>query len=132
MPKHGIQRLGQAGTGRFEFDPVSHGETPQDSAAFGSEADPDFATVLLAGMAFDQAGMLHPVHQLDRAVMLDEQPRCDFADSRVGILRQAVDGEQSLMLLRLDAVFLRGGLAEMQEASDLAPKLGKIAITVGG
>ena len=45
-------------------------------------------------------------------------------------LRQAVHGKQQLMLLRLDAVFLCSGFAEMEEPPDLPAELGQIAILV--
>jgi hypothetical protein len=39
-------------------------------------------------------------------------------------------GKQQLMLLRLNAVFLRGSFAEMEEPPDLPAELGQIAILV--
>src|ERR1035437_5460188 len=45
---------------------------------------------------------------------------------------QAVHGKQQLMLLRLNAVFLRGSFAEIEEPPDLPAELGRIAMRIAG
>ena len=60
--------------------------------------------------------------------MLNKKARRDFANRRLYVIRKTVHGEQELMLLRLDAVVPRGGLAEMQKSADLAAELGEFAI----
>ena len=81
-----------------------------------------------ARMSRDGAGLLQPVDQFDGAVMLNEQTRGDLADGRLYVLGKAMHGQQQLMLLRFDAVFFRGGFAEMEELPDLPPELGQIAV----
>ena len=91
-----------------------------------------FAFVFRSRYARDGARGFEPVHQFDRAVMLDEKPRCNFADGGLYAVGQALHRKQQLMLLRLDAVFPRGGFAEMKELPDLPPELGEIAILILG
>ena len=47
-------------------------------------------------------------------------------------LWQTVHGKQQLMLLSLNAVFLRRQLAEIEESPDLPAEFGQIAILITG
>ena len=79
-------------------------------------------------MTSDGAGVFQAVDQFHGAVMLDEEARRDLSNSRLHVIRQAMDCEQKLMLLGLDAVFLCGSLAEVEESADLAAELGEVAV----
>ena len=76
--------------------------------------------------------LLQPVDQFDRAVMLDEQPGGNLPNGRLDAFGKAVHRQQQLMLLRLDAVFFGGGLAEVEKAPDLPAELGQIAVLIAG
>lgn len=103
---------------------------PQHSTAPRRQPNPHLAPVFGTGMPLDRAGALHPVHQFDRAVMLDEEPGRDFTDGRLDAFRQTVDGQHQLMLLRLDPVLFGRGFAEMQETSNLAPEFRQVAVSL--
>lgn len=91
-----------------------------------------FAAVVLAGDALDGAGGFETVHKLDGAVMLEEHPQSQFADSGFGAFRQALEREQKLMLLGLNAALFSRGFAEMQELTDLAAEFSQIPVMLEG
>src|SRR4051812_4851033 len=64
--------------------------------------------------------------------MLDAEPLGDGADGRLLFERQALDGEQELMLLRLDAYAARRLLAEGEEAAELVAKRRERAVVGRG
>ena len=107
---------------------MRQGKFAQDRAPGRRQADPHLALVAGAGVPGDRTAALQTVDEFDRAVMLNEQPRRDFADGRLSLLRQAVHREQQLVLLRLDAVFPGLGFAKVQKPPDLPAKLGQGAI----
>ena|SRR5437763_1557143 len=92
------------------------------------KAQPDLAFVFGPRTPLDHAGALEPVYQLHSAVMLQEHPRCDLANRRLGALGKAVHRKQKLMLLRLDPVFFRRGFAEMEKSAYLPAKFSEVAI----
>jgi len=108
-----------------------HGQTAQYAPARWCQPDQHFAFVSGTLYPRNGPGRYQPVDQFDRAVMPDEKPGRDFADGGLYALRQAVHSEQQLMLLRLDAVFARGRLAEVKKLADLAPELGEVTILAG-
>ena len=81
-------------------------------------------------MPRDRPRLLQSVDQFHRAVMLNEEPRGDFPDGRLSRPREGLGRQAELVLLGLDAVFFRGGLAEMKELPDLPAKFGQIAIAI--
>ena len=132
MPENGFQGAGQFRAGAFEFRTMRQGETAQNAQPRRSEANPDFALVFQAGSACDGSGGFEAVYELDGAVVLDEKTRGDFADGRLDLGGEAMDGEQQLVLLGLDPVLFRGGFAEVEKLADLAAEFGEIAVLVGG
>jgi len=98
----------------------------------GSQAYPDFATVFGPFIASNEAGLFEAARQFEGTVWLDEHAGRQFANSRLCGFRETVDGEEELMLLRLDAVLPGGGFAEEEEAADLATEFGEIAVLAGG
>jgi hypothetical protein len=106
-------------------------EFAKDSAAGRRQPNPNSAPIPGSGAPHDRARKLEAVYQFHGAVVLNEQSRGNLPDRRVGALRQAVHGKQQLMLPRLNAVFLRGSFAEMEEPPDLPAELGQIAILAG-
>jgi hypothetical protein len=109
---------------------MMQGELTQNFFTFGSQGEQDLAAIFSTTLAADITSAGEPVHQFDCAVMLDEKPRCNFTDGGLYTVGQAMHCKQQLMLLRLDAVFARGRLAEMKKLADLPPKLGQITILV--
>jgi len=103
-------------------------EFSQHSLALGSHRQQHFPPVFISPMPPDIPASREPVHQLDRAVMLNEQPGRQLANGRLDTFRQPLHGEQQLMLLRLDAEGLCGRLAEMKELPDLAPEFGQVPV----
>src|SRR5690349_18382200 len=106
-------------------------QPPEYGAAGRRQAHPYLAAVLLPGMALDGARLLQPVDQFDGAVVLDKQSARDLASGRIHSVRQPLNGEQQLVLLRLDSVLGCGGFAEVKEAANLAAEFRQIAILLG-
>lgn len=83
-------------------------------------------------MSCDRPGLFQAVDQFYGTVMLNEESRGDFPDSRFHTLWKSVDRKQELMLLCLNAVFPGSRLAEVEESSDLSSELRQIAVLIGG
>lgn len=111
---------------------MREGEFTQGRAAGRGEANPDFALIVLARAAGYGTGLFQAVDQFHRAVMLDEEAGSEFADGGIDIIGKAVEGEHELVLLRLNAVFLSGHVAEVKEAANLSSEFRKVAILTGG
>ena len=62
----------------------------------GGELHMHLAPVLVAAGARDQALLHQPVHQLDRAVMLDLQALGKIGDARLFAVRLALDGQHAV------------------------------------
>ena len=74
--------------------------------------------------------MCQTIAQLDGGVVADVQPAGNFRDRRVNVFRQALQCEQQLMVLRIDAIGASRLFAEMQEAPDLVAEFGERAVIV--
>jgi len=111
---------------------MREGEIAQNGASGGCEPDPDFALVFGTVHSGDSATCFEPVHQLNCAVMLQEQARGDFADGRFHIFGKPVHGKEQLVLLRLDLAFARDGFADRKELANLAAKFSQIAVLLDG
>jgi len=109
---------------------VRQREFAQGRPARRCEPDPHLAFVYRPRASRDGARRLEPVHEFHGAVVLDEQPGCNFADSWPDAFRQAPDCQQELVLMRLDAVLFRRGLAEMNKLTDLPPEFGQIPVLI--
>ncbi len=82
------------------------------------------AAVLPATQSFDHAPRNQTIDQPDCAVVLDEQMGREATNGRRTVLFQGTDGQQKLVLLRLQPFRPRRSLAEMQKAADLVAKSG--------
>src|SRR6185295_18408635 len=99
-------------------------EPREDVLAASRERDPDKAAILHRPYPPNEAATLHPVDELDDAVMGDLQPLRDVADGRIAG-GQALHGEEQLVLLRLEAGLACRLLAEMKEPPELVSEVGK-------
>jgi hypothetical protein len=82
--------------------------------------------ILSAAMRSTIAMFGQPVHQFNRAVMANQHARGEFANGGLHAIRQAFDGQQKLVLLRLDSAGARLVFAEPQKAADLKAELGQV------
>lgn len=132
MPEGGIQGPGEFRTASLQLVAVRHGEFPKQCPAGGGEPDPDFPFVLRAWSPEDRAAVLQAVYKLDSAVMLNKQAAGQFANGGLHALGESANSEQELMLLGFEAVLFGGGFTEMEEAPDLAPEFGEVAVLLEG
>ena len=98
----------------------------QDRLSFRGQLDQNAATIVRILMPLDQSACDRAIHQLNGAVMLDQQPIGDVANS--GWLLgagEAAQGEQELVLLRLEPDGMRGTLAKGEESPELQAESGK-------
>src|SRR5690242_4663912 len=98
-------------------------EAAEHPRAGTREVNDDLATVVGAGRPSHIAVSRQPVHEFNRAVMLQLEPGGKLADGGLHVGWQAFDGEQNLVLLWLELVASRLLLAEMKIAADLVPKV---------
>jgi hypothetical protein len=107
---------------------VQHRERTQNAAASRRQPHVDFATVRLTRHAKHQSFGFHASHQLHRAVVTNLQPLRKIADTDFVTCRHALDGEQKLVLLGLNANQAGSVFAESYKAPDLVAKLGQGAV----
>ncbi len=98
----------------------------------GCEGDKDLSPIRHPPASRDKSLAHRPVNQLDRAVMLQLQPLREIADRRAFPLREALQGEHQLVLLRFQSRRVSRLLAEMDEAPDLKAELRQRSVFVNG
>ena len=77
-----------------------------------------FTTVFRGSAPLDQSLLDAALHQLDSAVVLDQQALRDDPDGGFLLRTQGLENEQELVLLWLHLDSASGGLAEGEEATD--------------
>lgn len=104
------------------------GEGGQELFAGPCQLHQDGARVSGIGGAADGTAALQAIDQFDGAVMLQKQAAGQFADRGRRSLRQALDGEQQLVLLRLQAGGAGLIFTELQELPQLVAELRESAV----
>ncbi len=102
---------------------VSAGKTRELSLTCRREPDANLPPVGDASHPLYQPAIHHPVRQANRAVVPDYEGGGKFSDCWTACLAGCSNGQQELMLLRLQAFCARRSLAEAEETADLKPKL---------
>jgi len=95
------------------------------------ELDDDLSPVGGVRRAPHEPARLHPIDELDRAVMPELQPLGEPADGGGDAGRHAAQRKQELVLLRLEARLPGRLLAEAEEAPELVPELRQGAVIRG-
>jgi hypothetical protein len=98
-------------------------EVAQNLLAFCSQGKQHLTPILAGAMTFHVTARGQPVHQFDRAVMLNLQPLREFADPGARSSGQTLHRQHQLVLPRLEAGFPGGLLAEMKETADFVTQL---------
>jgi hypothetical protein len=109
---------------------MQHIEFPQKLFSEWRHFQQDLAGVRLAVLPRNRTVSYQPVRQLDGAVMPQAKPGRHGRDSGTNPLRQPLNGEQQLMLLRLDPVRSRGFLAEVQKLANPVSECRDLAVFV--
>ena len=104
---------------------MGKGDLPQDFFAAMREPQKDVAAVGVAACSLQQAVRLQAVDKLHGAVMLDLQSFSEDADGRFERIREALNGEQGLILLWFDTCRARGLLAEILKPPDFVTEFGE-------
>ena len=107
---------------------MREGKLPEDARARPSEMHDYLPPVVRSAAARYVAVIFQAIHQFHHAVMFELQSPGQLAYGGLHVFGQAFDGEQQLMLLRLQAVPPGLLLAEMQVEPDLVTELGQRAI----
>jgi hypothetical protein len=107
---------------------VGQSQSVQDPLSSRGQPNPHLALIVRPRTSRYGTCCLKPIHELDRAVMLNEQPGCQLANRWLDTRRQPLHCEQQLMLLRLDTEALCGCLAEVKELPDLPPEFGEVPV----
>jgi len=107
---------------------MGEGETREEAVAAPREPDEDLPAVGSVAMPPDEPAGLHPVDELDRAMVSDVQAVGDLADRRTAVRGQAADGQEELMLPRLEPRPAGDLFAEPEEPSELVPEPGERAV----
>jgi hypothetical protein len=87
--------------------------------AFRGEDHANLAAIGVVADALDEAVLRQAIDEADGAVMADEQMLGQLSDGRAVPVRKSSDGEQDLVLLRLEALGPGRLFAEVEEAADL-------------
>lgn len=96
----------------------------QHTLAFRCKREQDLASVILGALALDISTVFQSVYQLYRTVMLDLHPVRQFANPWPHAFGNALDRQHHLILAALQASTLDCAFAEVEELSNLVPKLG--------
>src|SRR5690606_1898360 len=126
-----LKAMDEIRSGILQFAMMGGRKRGQRLLPFGRKADEDLSPVLLAAPPNHVSALLGARHELDRAVMLDQQAFSNIAD-RALIIISGLDRQQQLMLLRDQARFPRGILTEPLESPDEIPKLCQCTISLDG
>jgi hypothetical protein len=100
----------------------------QDAATLGRELQADEAPVGAVSVAANESRPFGPVHELDRAVMTEQQVLGDLPDRRVVGPTMAPHCEQELVLLAREPSRHRLALAPVQEAPEAGPELQQLPV----
>jgi len=111
--QHRVQGFHQAGAGSSQFRTMRVRQPMQLAFAGRREFHPNRAAVRVGAGARDEAALFQAVEQAHGAVMADQQVFGQGADGGTGALVERADGEQHLMLLRLQSLGAGRLLAEM-------------------
>lgn len=104
----------------------------QHSFAARCRVNQHLTVVVRAAASPCQASLLQPVKKLYGAVMLNLEPLGQVADRGRCSAGQPLDGQQQLVLLRLESRRAGRLLAEMQEPPDLMTELSQSAVLGNG
>jgi hypothetical protein len=118
----------QRGTGATKLGAMRDAEALEDATTACGDDEDDLAPIARAWLLAYEPTRDTSCDELDGAVVLDLQALGDASDRRRLALREATDGEQELVLLRLEARVARGGFAEDDEAPDAIADLGESAV----
>jgi hypothetical protein len=91
---------------------VRNRQVVQQSFTFLGELKENLAVIFFRWHSFHGVVICQPVYQLHGAVMADQHPRGELADSGLYSVRQTFDGQQKLVLLRFDSAGARLVFAE--------------------
>jgi hypothetical protein len=121
--KQPAQGVDQARTGIAQLGPVYDREAPQHRFSWHRQSHSYLAPVGHAAHSFDQASLLQPVDQPDRAMVADQEVIGNLPDGGPPRLRQGARCQQQLVLLRFQPFLAGGPLAKVKEIPDLIAKL---------
>ena len=128
LSKQRAERFHQHRTGVQKHRPMGGGEPHDRVLAQGSQPDPNLAPVANAAYPFHESAFPQPVGEAYGAVMPDQEVPGDFSHGGTMGAGQGPDGQQELMLLRLQSLVPGRLLAEMEEATDLKAEIGESSI----
>ena len=89
------------------------------------EVDEHAPLISLIAAALNETALYKAIYQLNRAVMLKLESLGQFPYRRLPSLRQTLQGQQQLVLLRLYASRTGRLLAKVQEAANLVAEFGQ-------
>ena len=126
-----FEHLGQGAAYGTQFVKMDFRKLVQAALAFGGQPDQNPPAVIGIGDPGDQVELGHAVDEFDGGVVSNEKQRGEIADRDRLVVREALDGEQRLMLLRRQFLPMGGGFAEGQEFPQLITELGQRLIVDG-
>jgi hypothetical protein len=115
----GLQNLDKRWAGGLQLLQVMKRESLEEFFAVVSQLDQDLPPVIGRPQAAKKPSIDQSIDKLNGAVMLQLHPFGQRPDSRFQTIGQTADGQQELVLLRLDAGLSRGVFTEAQKTTDL-------------
>jgi len=103
----------------------------QNSLSFCRQPHVYFPPVLVPVEPVDQPSLHQPVHQFNCAVVLDLQTLRKICNPWRNTFGHSLDGEQQLMVMRLEPRMPGSFLAQAQETSYLIPKVRQSLVVRG-
>ena len=90
------------------------------------EPNQHFTVIFICRNPLDNSMLRQSVDQLNGAMMANQHPRCELSNRGLHTIRQAFDGQQELVLLRLDSMSTCLIFAEPQKPADLKAEFSQV------
>jgi len=128
--KDAAQRRNQLRSAGLQLSAMVNRKLAQHALTARGQRNEHLTAVLARALALHQPLFHQPVDELNRAVMLDLQPLGQLADRGAGPVREPLQSQHQLVVLRFDTGLAGRLLTEAQELAYAVAKRGQGAIIV--
>jgi len=105
--------------GGSEFFPVNGSQTAQKLFTTCSDPRMHLTSIGFTGLSFDIAPITQSIHEFNRRMVPEPHPLRQNTNGWCQFRRKPLNGEQQLVLLAVQAIFLCSLFAECEKVSDL-------------
>ena len=107
---------------------MGNGQGPEHGLALAGESDQDLTAIIPARRAAHEPARHEAIDETDCAVVADPESLGQSADGRNSTAGQPLQGEERLMVLRLESGGPSAAATPLEETADAVAELGERAI----